>query len=327
MPTESHLNDPVERHMRRDMARLLSDQTVGEALAAVRAGPPEGRIIYFYVVDDAGRLEGVVPTRRLLLAPEATPLRSIMVARAIAIPATATVLEACEFFLLHRLLAFPVVDAEKRLLGVVDVDLYTQELADLDRREETDDLFQLIGVHFRGAQQARPFQAFRSRFPWLVANIVGGIGAALLAGLFEAELAKVVTLALFIPVVLALAESVAIQSVSLSLQMLHGRQPTLGGILRALRAESLTGLLLGAASGAAVALAAWLWLGDVRLVWCLVGGIGGGVACAALIGVAIPSILRLFDREPQVAAGPIALATTDLVTLTIYFSLARWLVA
>jgi magnesium transporter len=249
-----------------------------------------------------------------------------MVAKAIAIPVTATVLEACEFFLLHRLLAFPVIDAEKRLLGVVDVDLYTQELADLDRREDTDDLFQLIGVNFRGSQQARPFQAFRSRFPWLVANIVGGIGAALLAGLFEAELAKVVTLALFIPVVLALAESVAIQSVSLSLQMLHGRQPTLGGILRALRAESVTGLLLGAASGAAVALAAWIWLRDVRLVWCLVGGIGGGVACAALIGVAMPSILRLFDREPQVAAGPIALAATDLVTLTIYFSLARWLV-
>jgi len=80
--------------MRRDAARLLADQTVGEALAAVRAAPPEGRIIYFYVVDDAGRLEGVVPTRRLLLAAEATPLRSIMITKAIAIPATATVLAA-----------------------------------------------------------------------------------------------------------------------------------------------------------------------------------------------------------------------------------------
>jgi magnesium transporter len=327
MPPDSHLNDPVERHMRRDAARLRADQTVGEALAAVRAAPPEGRIIYFYVVDETGRLEGVVPTRRLLLAPETTPLREIMVARAIAIPASATVLEACEFFLLHRLLAFPVVDAEKRLLGVVDVDLYTQELADLDRREDTDDLFQLIGVHLRGSQQARPLAAFRSRFPWLVANIVGGIGAAVLAGAFEAELAKVVALALFIPVVLALAESVAIQSVSLSLQLLHGRQPTLGGIVRALRAESLTGLLLGAACGAAVALAAWVWLRDVRLVWCLLGGIGGGVAFAAVIGVTVPSVLRLFAREPQVAAGPIALAATDMVTLLIYFSLARWILA
>jgi magnesium transporter len=289
--------------MRTDPARLLVHQTVGDAIASARSSPPGGRIIYFYVVDESGRLEGVVPTRRLLLSADATPLADIMVRKVVGIPASATVLEACEFFLLHRLLAFPVVDAEKRLLGVVDVDLYTQELADLDRREDTDDLFQLV------------------------ANIVGGIGAAVLAGAFEAELAKVVALALFIPVVLALAESVAIQSVSLSLQLLHGRQPTLGGIVRALRAESLTGLLLGAACGAAVALAAWVWLRDVRLVWCLLGGIGGGVACAAVIGVTVPSVLRLFAREPQVAAGPIALAATDMVTLLIYFSLARWILA
>jgi magnesium transporter len=58
---------------------------------------------------------------------------------------------------------------------------------------------------------------------------------------------------------------------------------------------------------------------------CLLGGITGGVSCAAVIGVAIPNILRWADREPQVAAGPVALATTDMVTLLIYFLLARWL--
>jgi magnesium transporter len=55
----------------------------------------------------------------------------------------------------------------------------------------------------------------------------------------------------------------------------------------------------------------------------LFGGITGGVICAAVIGVAMPNLLRLFAREPQVAAGPVALAATDMVTLVIYFSLAR----
>lgn len=329
MPTSTapttHLNDPVTRHMRTDLARVRVNQTVGEAIAASRATPPEGRIIYFYAVDDQGRLEGVVPTRRLLLSDDATPIREIMVRKVITIPANASVLDACEFFLLHRLLAFPVLDDQRRLLGIVDVDLYTDELADLDRREDTDDLFQLIGVHFQESQQSSSFLAFRSRFPWLIANIAGGIVAAFLSGIFQAELERAVSLALFIPVVLALAESVSIQSVSLSLQMLHSRQPTLMSIARSLRVESLTGILLGVASAVVVAAVAFLWLGDATLVACLLGGIAGGVACAALIGVAMPNVLRLFNREPQVAAGPVALAITDMATLLIYFSLARWL--
>jgi magnesium transporter len=325
--TTSHLDDPVARHMRTDIPRLGVDQTVGEAIAAARTAPPAGRIIYFYVVDAAGRLEGVVPTRRLLLSVDSTPLREVMVRKVVAIPSSATVLDACEFFLLHKLLAFPVLDAERRLLGVVDVDLYTEELADLDRREETDDLFQLIGVRFQESQRTSAVAAFRSRFPWLVANIVGGIVAAFLAGAFEAELERTVALAVFIPVVLALAESVSIQSVSLALQQLHRGRPTLAGIAKALRIESFTGLLLGLASGAAVAAVALVWLGHAGVAACLLGGIAGGVSCAAVIGLAIPSVLRFFARDPRVAAGPIALAATDMATLTIYFSLARWLLA
>jgi magnesium transporter len=322
----SHLADPVTRHMRADFARLRLDHTVGDAITAARAAPPEGRIIYFYVLDTEGRLAGVVPTRRLLLSPDPTPIRDIMVAKVVTIPAAATVLDACEFFLLHKLLAFPVVDADRRMLGIVDVDLYTEELADVDRREELDDLFQLIGVHFQDSQARSPVAAFKSRFPWLIANIAGGIVAAFLAGFFQAELEQVVALALFIPVVLALAESVAIQSVSITLQRLHGGRPTARGILEALRHESLTGLLLGVASAAAVALVALVWLGQGSVVMSLLGGITGGVVCAALIGVAMPNVLRFFNREPQVAAGPVALAATDMVTLVIYFSLARWLV-
>lgn len=324
-PTASHLGDPVTRHMRDDFARLAAEHTVGEAIAAARAAPPNGRIVYFYVLDGDGRLQGVVPTRRLLLSADSTPIRDIMVARTITIPASATVLDACEFFLLHKFLAFPVVDDERRMLGIVDVDLYTDELADVDRREELDDLFQLIGVHFEDSQARSPVAAFKSRFPWLLANIAGGIAAAFVSGLYQAELEKAVALALFVPVVLALAESVAIQSVSIALQRLHGRRPTLAAIVSTLRHESLTGVMLGGASAAAVAIVALAWLGHATVAMALLGGITGGVVCAAVIGAAMPNLLRLFAREPQVAAGPVALAATDMVTLTIYLSLARML--
>lgn len=323
--TEAHLNDPVQQHAHRDFARLQVGQTVGEALAAMRANPPPGRVIYLYAVDAEGKLVGVVPTRRLLLSSLDQPIDAIMVRRPIAIPADATVADACEFFMLHRLLAFPVVDDQKRMIGVVDVEMYTDELSEISG-QRYDDLFQLIGVHLVEARQLSPLRSFRSRFPWLLCNIAGGLMAAFLSGLFEEELEKVVALALFIPVVLALAESVSIQSVSLSLAVLRGRPPTWGTLLPKLRFELLTGLLLGAASGLLVGTAAWLWLGSPRLTLCVLGGIAGGVAAAAMLGLAMPNILRLLRFEPQVAAGPLALASADMVTLLCYFNLARWLV-
>ncbi len=321
------LDDPIPLHMRAEFARLHIDQSIGEALSAIRANPPSSRVTYFYVVDDEVRVRGVVPVRRLLLAPLEKRVAEIMVREVITLPNTATVLDACDFFILHRLLAFPVVDKDRRLLGVVDVELYTDELNDLDRTQRHNDLFQLIGVHLAEAKQSSPLVAFRSRFPWLLANVAGGILAAFLSGIFQAELEKAVALAIFIPVVLALSESVSIQSVSLAIELLHGQRPTMRAILGKLRAEAMTGFFLAAASAVAVGLVAILWLGRVRVVAALLGGILGGVTCAAVIGTSIPNLLRLFAREPHVAAGPIALAATDIVTLLVYFSLAHWLLS
>src|SRR5262245_4031332 len=107
--TEKNLNDPVATHMRPDFARLGITETVGQALTELRRHPPEGRIIYFYVIDGDNRLQGVVPTRRLLLSPLDTPISAIMIRQVVSLPTEATVLDACEFFTLHRFLAFPVL--------------------------------------------------------------------------------------------------------------------------------------------------------------------------------------------------------------------------
>jgi magnesium transporter len=332
MPThlpEAVLNDPVGNHVRADFTTLYPDWSAGEALDHMRRFPPPGRIIYFYVVDEQLRLLGVVPTRRLLLAAAEKPVRDIMIREVIAIPAAATVLEACEFFTLHRLLAFPVVDAERRLVGVVDVELYTEELAETGETAPgagRDDLFQLIGVRLTRAQQARPLTAFRGRFPWLLCNVAGGTLAAVLAGLYQVELEwNHAVLALFIPVVLALAESVAIQSVTLALDGLRGEPPTWGALARRLRYEGATGVLLGAATGLLVAGIAAVWQGVPVLFWIVLAGIGVGVTGAALAGVAVPYVLRLLRRDPQLAAGPIALTCADVLTLLAYFNLARLL--
>jgi len=131
--TKADLDNPVNRQMRRDFPRIQATQTVGEALDWLRRHPPKERVLYFYVVDPDGHLLGVVPTRRLVLSAPDTPVADIMVREVISLPARATVAEACEFFIQHRLLAFPVVDDQSRMLGVVDVDLYTRVLSQFDQ--------------------------------------------------------------------------------------------------------------------------------------------------------------------------------------------------
>src|SRR5689334_16310420 len=148
------LQDPVTVHMHQDFTRVELGQTVQEALRGLHRQPPRGHIIYFYVVDKEGRLQGVVPTRRLLLSPPEQPLADIMVRRVIAMPAEATVEDACECFIQYRLLALPIVDAERHLLGVVDMELYTDELGELGEASNREYLFQLLGV-----QVTRPSSA------------------------------------------------------------------------------------------------------------------------------------------------------------------------
>src|SRR3954471_11466920 len=107
----------VVEHARKDFPLLNADMSVAEALDQIRCEGVGERVIYFYAVDSEKRLVGVLPTRRLLTEPLERPLHEIRVRRVIGIPATATILDACEFFVLYKFFAFPVVDGQKRVVG------------------------------------------------------------------------------------------------------------------------------------------------------------------------------------------------------------------
>src|SRR5579872_7320509 len=194
-PEEAHLAESILQHTRKDFPLLHQEQTVQAALDTIRREGIGEKIIYFYVVDSERRLAGVLPTRRLLTSPSDRRLSEIMVPRVVAIPSTATLLEACELFVMHKFFAFPVVDEERRIVGMVDVSLFTGEVLDLAQGEPADDVFEAIGFHVSQVRDASPFKAFRYRFPWLLATIGSGTVCALLAGAYEATLAQSLVLA------------------------------------------------------------------------------------------------------------------------------------
>ncbi len=159
----------------------------------------------------------MVPIRRLLTTTPEARIDSIMIDDVEAIPSWATVLVAAEYFVNRRFLAFPVVEPGGRLVGVVDVSLFTDDVLTL-ARQSFDGIFQLIGVHATEGRTA--WTSFLDRLPWLLCNVAGGLMCAVLASYYEGLLEHLVVLALFIPVVLTLAEAVSIQSLTLTLQNL-----------------------------------------------------------------------------------------------------------
>jgi len=324
---------PVADHARKDFPLLDADMTVGNALERIRREGVGERVIYFYAVDEEKRLVGVVPTRRLLTASLEAPLSEIMVRRVVAVPEAATVLDACEFFVLYKFLAFPVVDDKRRVIGIIDANLFAEEILEAGESEDRyrptapvgPEFFEALGFRIEQIRGASPWWSFRFRFPWLLVTVTGGTLSAILARFFEATLARSLVLAFFLTMVLALNESVSMQSMSVTIHALRSISVTRGWLAAAFRREAITALLLGVACGLVVSAIVFLWRNDLAGAFVIGGSIAVSLVSASVLGLGVPSLLHRFKLDLKIAAGPVTLAIADFVALVIYFTSA-WLV-
>ena len=319
---EALLARPVSTLVRPDVIVLRADETIAQGLARIRQQSFEGSIVYFYVVDADERLKGVVSTRDLLLSQPDRMLGEVMNRRVVKIKGEALLLDALELFSLYPYLAFPVVDAQGRLLGTLSTGIYKESLNEIADREETlpdQELFELIGVNPAETRRGSVGHAVAQRLPWLFSNVAGGLFAALVAEEYKELLERVVVMALFVPVVLSLAESVAMQSATLGIESGQSGGLTWGKLRRLMRRELLSGLCLGLCCGLAVALLATVWQGDSRLGVVLFISMSLSMTFAAVLAILLPLCLHAFRLNPTLAAGPLALVFADLTALTIYF--------
>jgi len=321
--SDEHLNNPVMSLARRDFTILTQDLNIEQTLAAIRERGIGEKVVYFYVVDDAQRLVGVVPTRRLLISRLDQKLSELMIRNVIAIPESATVMTACECFALHKFFAFPVVDAERRVIGVVDVGLFTDEVFDIAEREQMDDVFEAIGFRVSQVRDASPWRAFKIRFPWLLATVTSGTLCAFLSRAYELTLAKSLILAFFLTLILGLGESVSIQAMTVTIQALRTSQPGWRWFLAALQRELTTALLLGAGCGLTVMLIILLGYRQPLPAFVIGTSVLFSILTASLTGLGIPTLLHALKLDPKIAAGPVTLALADVLTLLFYFSLAK----
>jgi magnesium transporter len=297
--------------------QLFDHETVAQSIERIRAATSGDRIAYFYATTKTDQLVGVVPARRLLVSTPDTLISTIMISPVVTIPETATLGDALELLANRRLMAVPIVDEQNHLNGVIDLEHYTRNAIDLEKREAAETVFQLVGVHIEN-QKAGVWPQFKARFPWLICNIASGLTAAAITGAFDDLLRKTVALAFFFPLVLGIAESISMVAVTLGIQQMH--HPS-RGILREFRIAPL----LGGAAGLLVGLTAFFWLHAWMVAAILAMAILMGALIGTLLGLFLPRLVHRWNLDPKIASGPAVLAITDILTLSGYLGLAAWI--
>lgn len=321
---------PVRQVMRTGVFTLSPDLTLEEAWLRARPHFLTDTITYFYVVDANGRLSGILPTRAVLAAQAEQRVEQAMVRNLVKIGPEAPLHEAARLLRTHRLLAVPVVDPEGRLLGVIDATLFGPVTPDVYGRIAHDDLFQLIGVHLEPGSRAAILRWVGDRLPWLMGNVVSGLICAMLAARYGELINEILLLALFMPVVLALSESVSIQSMTLTLQQLHLPLPLRQQSLTRLREELPVAGIMAVSCGLITGLAAAVWQGEPGRLFGLhlLLSIAAAMTISALIGVLLPLVIQWRKLNPRIASGPLTLAMADIVTVLVYLELGtrtlRW---
>jgi len=278
-------------------------------------------IFYLYVENDADQLVGVTSLRALLTNPPSTVLQDIMATDVLtAAPADDQEVVA-RLVSRYDLLAIPVVDENRHLLGIVTID----DVVDVIQEEALEDMMLMAGV----GDEPEPnvggvVGVARQRLTWLLVTLVGGIGMAELIGVFEHALAQKAVLAGFIPVMLGMGGNVGIQAATVAVRNIAMGHDQTTSIPAMLFREARIGLILGIAFALTLggyALARW-WT-EPLIAASIAGAIIATVASAAILGAVVPLTLNRLKVDPAIATGPFVTTGIDLLAILIYFSISK----
>ncbi len=257
-------------------------------------------------ITDEGRLVGVIPLRGLSIAEPALPVAQLMTPDPIAVREDATRGDAAEIVNTHDFLSLPIIDKAGQLVGAVRVDdLLGAALAQVGTW-----ILNQGGVSDTIAGRAPYFltpilRTVRSRITWLILLFVAETATGTVLRYFDDELAKVVALSFFVPLLIGTGGNAGSQTVSTIIRALALGEVRVGDVLRVVRREVTAGLLLGILLGTIAFFRALLWGVDYDLAICVAVTILAVCTWANAVGAAIPLAAQRFGIDPTVISAPL----------------------
>ncbi len=306
--------------MTTDHLALSVWSTVGEIVDRLQERADEIEdldVQYVYLVDD-DRLTGVLRLRDLLLARPSKAATEVMIAEPSSVRDDASVDALADFFEEHAYLGVPVVDGDRRLLGVV----YRGALEGALRERADRDLRRSQGLLAEELRSMPLLGRSRRRLSWLSLNVVLNVVAASVIAAFEETLSQVIALAVFLPIISDMSGCSGNQAVAVSMRELSLGLVRPTEALRVWRQEIGVGLANGLALGSLVALGGWLWQGNPWFGLVVGGALAINTVLAVSMGGCVPLVLKRFEVDPAIASGPILTTATDMCGFLLVLGLA-----
>jgi len=318
--------------MTTEFVSVSEDSRVEEALAAVRRIARGGRreaMHAIYATDTEGRVKGVMSLHELLAAPEGAFVRDVAWEEVVSVSPTADRSEVAQLTQNYDLVAVPVVDDERRILGVVTVD----DVIDALVEEHTEDVQRFGGMEALDEpyMQIGFWRMIKKRAGWLCALFVSEMLTASAMQHFQIELDKAVILTLFIPLVMSSGGNSGSQATSLIIRAMALGEIRLRDWWRIASRELPAGIVLGAILGLIgfVRIITWQRLGIwsygehyMLLAMTVAFALTGIVAFGSLAGSMLPFVLKRVGFDPASASAPFVATLVDVTGLSIYFYVA-----
>lgn len=321
--------DSIGRLATTDFIALRPHWTVEQALRHIRRfGRDSETINVIYVVDRDWKLLDDVRIREIILAEPEAKISSLIDRRFVALAASDDQETAVEIFRDSDRTMLPVVDTDGVLIGIVTVD----DVLDVAAEEATEDIHKIGGLEALDLPYMEtPLRTLISkRARWLAVLFVGEMFTATAMGYFEAEIARAVVLALFVPLVISSGGNSGSQAASLMIRALAVEEVGLRDWWRVMRREIFSGLALGSILGALGFLRVTLWARAFGLYgehWLPLGitvalALVGVVMWGTLAGSMLPFIMVRLGADPATSSAPFVATLVDVTGLVIYFSIA-----
>lgn len=318
-----HSRESAGGLMGKEFTTCLETASCGEAVALLRELDEDDleETHFVFVIDERDRLLGRIPLFRLLIAEPSVAVRDVMEPDPLYVEVDLDQEEVAGFFQTHDLITVPVVDHRMRLVGRITAD----DVMDVMEEEATEDISRLAGVSVQEFGEQSAFRVARSRFPWLVGALVGQLGAVLVMRHFEQSLQMKLALAFYVPMIMATAGNIGIQTSSVVVRGLATGEVDLYHLGRHLLRELKTALLTGLSISICIFLLSFAFSGDLQLSQVLGFSMVLVVLYAAMVGSGIPLMLHRVGIDPAVATGPFITTANDVVSMLIYLGMATLL--
>jgi magnesium transporter len=311
-------DETAGRLMQREFLAAPQFWTVGQTIDHVRSASEDLPELFFdvYVIDPAHKPVGAVPVSTLLRSRRETPLGDIM-EPVNEITVDQDQEEVAYIFDKYHLISAPVVDDGGRLVGQITVD----DIVGVIAEETEEDILALAGVSDAG-RDASVWGIARSRLPWLVVNTATAALAASVINAFQDEIAKLVTLAVLMPVVASLGGNAGTQTLAVAVRALASRELNAANAMRIVLREMSVGVLNGLTLAVLMTAAVYFWLGDVRLCVTLALALLINLFVASLAGILVPLALDRLGRDPAVSSPVLVTFVTDFMGFLSFLGLA-----